>query len=296
MGALTEDATAPDIIRSNQKDIFYVNTLHEHVTELLRNAFGSRTIQTYNAELSMLSNLIFYGLTTLAGNRTLGEEYVDILHVDSQRQRLPSPTQRVGYVLSASVVPYLVQKILLPYVRRRLRRANKSSWPRFISKNIEEITSTKWVYALHLAIFYSTASYYHLGKRIFGLRYIFTQKPNQEILDQRGSYSLLGALIIAQLAVQTFLALRIEKPSTEDLERPAAQTKEEPLAENELLFIAKEARTCTLCLTTLKNPTSALCGHLYCWSCIEEWCRIQALCPLCRQPTLPQHLLPLQIY
>ena len=56
------------------------------------------------------------------GNRTLGEEYCDVLQVEngSENKRLPGLKRRVGYVVSAVLVPYLLGKGM-PAVRRWIR-------------------------------------------------------------------------------------------------------------------------------------------------------------------------------
>jgi peroxin-10 len=57
----------------------------------------------------------------------------------------------------------------------------------------------------------------------------------------------------------------------------------------------KQQRKCTLCLEELKDPSVTTCGHVFCWTCIGDWCREKPECPLCRQTSLPQHILPLRV-
>lgn len=59
-------------------------------------------------------------------------------------------------------------------------------------------------------------------------------------------------------------------------------------------YIPPQSRTCVLCMELLIDPTTTLCGHIFCWNCISEWCREKPECPLCRQANLEQNLLPLQ--
>jgi peroxin-10 len=63
--------------------------------------------------------------------------------------------------------------------------------------------ATADVYALSLATFYFSGSYYHLSKRIWGLRYIFTR--HVQASDQRAGYEVLGVLLVLQMAVQGYL-------------------------------------------------------------------------------------------
>ena len=212
-------AAAPDIIRSNQKDTYFQGVLLEQFSTILRRLYGSRFSQTYNAEARTFTELLYLGLTTCIGNRTLGEEYCDVYQIENQSRQLPSIGRRTGYILSAVLLPYTLSKVL-PSLRSRIRlkiennlcRAPRSSQASsiyqlqsYLLENLSTITSisTSPIYAIFLAIFYFTGSYYHISKRLFGLRYIFSKRLAPS--EQRVGYEVLGVLLVLQIAVQAYL-------------------------------------------------------------------------------------------
>jgi len=77
-----------------------------------------------------------------------------------------------------------------------------------------------------------------------------------------------------------------------DLAQTAVRTKTVQME-----AIAHEVLRCTLCMDRREpeNGSSAVteCGHVFCWSCIEEWLREKADCPLCRQAVQVSRLLPI---
>lgn len=215
-------AAAPDIIRSNQKDTYFQSVLHEHLSAIIRRLYGSRFAHNHDTEARTFTELLYLGLTTFIGNRTLGEEYCDIYQIEGASQQLPTIGRRAGYILTAVLLPYTLSK-LLPSIRARIRlrlenslsRAPKSSrstiayrFRRYILENLSTITSisTSPIYALSLAAFYFTGSSYHLSKRLFGLRYIFSKTPSPS--EQRVGYEVLGVLLVLQIAVQTLLHVK----------------------------------------------------------------------------------------
>lgn len=210
-------AASPDIIRSNQKDAYFQGVLLEHLSSILRQLYGARFAQTHVSETRTFAELLYLGLTTLVGNRTLGEEYCDIVQVEDDTRRLPTIARRSGYIISAVLLPYGLNRIL-PAFRRRIRAKLEVSLKRasrkrvspatqelqsYILSNLDTITSPAPVYAVSLAVFYFSGAYYHIGKRLFGLRYIFTRTV--EPSGQRVGYEVLGVLLVLQLAVQAYL-------------------------------------------------------------------------------------------
>lgn len=226
-------ATSPDIIRSHQKDAYFSGVLLDQLSTLLRKLYGARFAHTYVSETRVLGELLYLGLTTLIGNRTLGEEYTDIVQVESESGRLPALGRRAGYILGCILGPYILGRAL-PAFRKRIRaklEANLRWYARqqaraqqqaqesgskgrigrpigmrlqkYILQNLDTITSPSPVYALSLATFYFTGSYYHLSKRIAGLKYIFTRHVAES--DNRAGYEVLGVLLVLQMAVQGYL-------------------------------------------------------------------------------------------
>lgn len=235
-------AAAPDIIRSHQKDAYFQSVLLGRLESVIRSLYGARTAHNWTAEARTFTELLYLGLTTFVGNRTLGEEYTDIVQVEDNTHRLPSLLRRAGYIMSSVLLPYALSK-LLPAFRRRLRvkleaslrkqhktRAGsptRSQQParavyhiqKYVLQHLDTITSPSPISALSLTIFYFSGAYYMLSKRLFGLRYIFTRKLTDS--DQRVGYEVLGVLLVLQMIVQGYIHMQDTWKNVQSTNLPA---------------------------------------------------------------------------
>lgn len=345
-------AAAPDVIRANQKDVYLQSALSENISTVVRKLYGARFLHRWASEARVSADLIYFGCTTFLGNRTLGEEYCDIVQIEGETSKLPSIVRRSGYILSSVLLPYIVDRIL-PVIRARARARLDSSlsgcvdddeygekqqqrsfsrrWKSYVSEHLATLTSPDPIYAIGLAVFYFSGAYYHISKRIWGLRYVFTKRVEDS--DQRVGYEVLGVLLVLQMAVQGWLHVKatLEKSSDKVAADPAeseesatarlAALMNTPLpaasgvisaaapatgnAEDQPRYSlasdftmawieSAQQRKCTLCLEPLQDPSLTTCGHVFCWTCIADWVREKPECPLCRGEVLAQHVLPLR--
>ncbi|KAG0650972.1 Peroxisome assembly per8 [Hyphodiscus hymeniophilus] len=213
-------AAAPDIIRSHQKDAYFEGILLNHLSNLLRRLYGARFLHTYTSEARTFSELLYLGLTTFIGNRTLGEEYCDIIQIEDDTLKLPDVSRRAGYIVTSILLPYGLGRIL-PSFRNRIRSKLELNLQRltrrkqqktfshrmqsYLLDHLSTITSPSPIHALTLTIFYFSGAYYQLSKRIFGLRYIFTKRVDPS--EARVGYEVLGVLLVLQMSVQAYLHL-----------------------------------------------------------------------------------------
>ncbi|KAK4156879.1 Pex12 amino terminal region-domain-containing protein [Chaetomidium leptoderma] len=146
-------AAAPDIIRAHQKDAYFQGVLNNQLSDLHRRLRGARSAHAWAPETRTFADALYLCLTTLLGNRTLGEEYCDLVQIEAPPPQpttptsfipqeqvsvsetttdaanagplLPSLPRRAGYITTSILLPYLATRTL-PTLRSTLRHTLQS--------------------------------------------------------------------------------------------------------------------------------------------------------------------------
>ncbi|KAJ1905159.1 peroxisome biogenesis factor 10 [Coemansia sp. IMI 209127] len=202
-------AGQPDIVRSEQKDMYYQQRIQTELADLVQQTRGTRYYARHRGTVDAVSRILYYMVTTVAGAQTLGEEYCGIVQID-RRQMYPSLGRRLLVALLQTGGSGAVLGPLLGAVRGWVQRMRLRSG-QIMPGRLERVVD--WVHAIakrsggfaklamvHLAVFYFTGAYYSVAKRMAGIRYVFTRKLRQG--EESAGYEVLGALLVAQLAVQ----------------------------------------------------------------------------------------------
>uniref|UniRef100_A0A8R1EDF1 RING-type E3 ubiquitin transferase n=1 Tax=Caenorhabditis japonica TaxID=281687 RepID=A0A8R1EDF1_CAEJA len=239
-------------------------------------------------------------------NQTLGEEYVHLFESDGLQRVVPSIPSRVSFVLLHSVFPllsnFLIQKaessLTHPSTDKFLGipiRENQKARQSFLDLFFWlRTTLFPQLQRAHIALFYITGAFYSISRRITGIRFISTNASSD--IPALKVYRFLGYITLIQLAVSICLSIFAF------LESEKSKKKLEKIGKFEKKEFEVEALThptfqCSICLERL-NPSTLFCGHLFCWTCIQEHATSSATsstarCPQCRLEFQPRDVTPL---
>ncbi|CAM9387000.1 unnamed protein product [Ectocarpus fasciculatus] len=111
-------AAQPDVVLSQERDLYYANTLlGEGTSELAETLLGARRVMILAPELRALASCLYFGLTNLAGKQTLGQECcgIDLVPLGRGGGRESSPFPR------RPLQAYTFLRVAVPYLQERMR-------------------------------------------------------------------------------------------------------------------------------------------------------------------------------
>ncbi|KAL4590170.1 hypothetical protein LXL04_003093 [Taraxacum kok-saghyz] len=270
-------AAQPEIMRAAQKDDQYASFVYEACRDAFRHLFGllsylkfralllpalyrttcasrcifnfyryvvsgTRAAISYQSETKLLGQMLYYILTTGAGQQTLGEEYCDVTQVAGLHGLPPTPARRALFIVYQSAVPYIAERVSSRIASRGIAltesmsddihgqqaSSSSSSSSPVVSisplSRLKEKISSLWLHTVerwpamlplareflqlllraNLMFFYFEGLYYHISKRAAGIRYVFIGKP----MNQRPRYQILGMFLLVQLCIIAAEGLR----------------------------------------------------------------------------------------
>ncbi|KAK5778465.1 ubiquitin-protein ligase peroxin 10 PWA37_000280 [Arxiozyma heterogenica] len=308
-----EYADVASIIQSYQKDKQIETILIEKFTTFLQNLKGQYFVNLYPNQINTIAKFIYLFFTVFQNERTLGQEYGQLMYVNKLGKALTKKGQRLAYIISICFGPYIINKILKVFHTRNTDDPAEDDKQFSLKETIDLGIN------LHLILFYFKGEYSDIWKRIFGMKEVITHRINNDERRFRKNnskmYKVIGYIFLLQTLTQAFPLIksklllftcrdRNKCESHHDIvsdtiriitkipekSQIAHVSLEDPTV---LPFIPSESRQCALCLSFMVDPSCAPCGHVYCWDCLQNWTNERPECPLCRQKCRPQQIQPL---
>jgi len=286
-----------EILRAVQKDESYLNRIQQDVSSLGLDLFGPQIWIKYKSLSEPTVRFLYYAITTLSDFQTLGEEYTGLIQVTS-RNRIPSKVTRLVMIFLQTFGPYVI-KFWAKNLRNTLEQ-NPWKCDQVIVNKIKDLLPlmedvASFVDKINVCIFYFHGVFYHLAKRLTGVRYVKYNLGESKPDNTRGGFRVLGIAATVHLALNIIYTFYKHRNNLSRV-KPENNNRSEEVVQAS--YVPPRER-CSLCLDRLGSrgiTTATPCGHLYCWTCIMESLHRNPECPLCRQPVDKSRVVPCRNY
>ena len=267
-----------DVIRSYSKDKYYRSKQLYLFKNYLDFFFKKLFLTKYDNEIELASDLLYYSSTTLLNKQTIGQEYFNLIYLDNKTSSLLSKQLRIKLILLKLIVPYLINRLStcsrLDYKLKFFICLTKIAL--IIAHRINKIS------------FLFNNSFYNLENLFANVKLVSvnTLDRNNNNSESLNTFKLIAFINILTFLIQIFYEVKILNVENTKIK---ATTKTPGLEANKACKQLDNV-TCLLCLDKIKEPTSTMCGHIFCWSCIQKYIfnlnknSNQITCPSCRMP------------
>lgn len=324
-----------DVIRSNQRDEFFIDLLQSELQKSLSHLLGHDFVIKWSSEIMLLGDFLYFYLTTSRKGRTLGEEYIGSVAVVKGRSRI-SGQRRLMSILLRVLPLYVFNRI---YMSRRIRNNHKDLFS-FLS-TIQEVL-IPCLFKINLTYFFIFGGPFRLAERISGIKLKFLSPTDR---PQRSRHIILATILTIHIAFSLYSnRYRIIPQQTRDnvssvIRRISSlwgnsnnggnsyannlnttigsamisEKADAPQRRGILSYFglgagaSQDTNTgrkvtgvfgveCQICRCAAEHPSCGPCGHIMCWECLAEWVVLHGACPMCRSPCLPQQLVRVHHY
>lgn len=274
------------IIRSQQKDEYYILIIREELQDIIKQLIGIRYWIKWQKTIHAFNTFIYYLLTTTAGNQTLGEEYCHLIQIYDKT--VPNFFRRfllsLGYAFSFKLVKF-IEKLIIDFNVVNCDEDNINQRFKYISELISRINRS---------IFFLNGRYPDIPKRLLSIQYLTTtiNRPLFNLAYNKNNSStinLLASLSVIQLVFSFYHQYKIMAVQQKRYNLKKTFKKMQCQAANWNIQTTNmdmdskyEKRKCVLCAFEFNIPTLLLCGHVFCWNCIDDWLTLKDECPICK--------------
>ncbi|WFD18968.1 peroxisome biogenesis factor 10 [Malassezia caprae] len=117
-------AAQAEIVRLHQKDEYYRNLFYDQLKEVAIDFLGARRSQVWEELLTLIASTAYFGLSTLGGAQSLGEEYVNSVMRHRATGKIVGTKRRAFFLMMYVIAPFIMTRAY-GQVRKWLQKKNQ---------------------------------------------------------------------------------------------------------------------------------------------------------------------------